>query len=64
MSVLVYTVSKLEVLFVDYVNWHYPRGTLMIIVILQSNCCNVLDCGCGTQVMEVLLQHFTNTFKQ
>jgi len=22
MSVLVYTVSKLEVLFVDYVNWH------------------------------------------
>jgi len=33
---------------------------LMIIVISQSK---LLVCGCSTQVMEALLQHFTNMLK-
>jgi len=32
-------------------------------VVTIHSICNVLVCGCGTQVSEALLQHFTNTLK-
>jgi len=33
----------------------------MVIVISQSKL--LLVCGCGTKIMEVLLERFTNTFE-